>query len=64
MDKEIDTADQGYSPVTDWDKENYEIYQPELFDGAPISLQLVGRYLEEEKLFAVANAIDRDALRS
>ncbi|EXJ82756.1 hypothetical protein A1O3_06571 [Capronia epimyces CBS 606.96] len=63
VNKEIDVADQGYVPVTDWDKANHEVYDPELFDGAPISLQLVGRYLEEEKLFAVANAVDRDALQ-
>ncbi|KIV95041.1 hypothetical protein PV10_02747 [Exophiala mesophila] len=64
VDKNIDKADPTYKPVNDtWDQENYEIYDPELFHGAPISLQLVGRYLEEEKLFAVAETIDRDAIR-
>lgn len=64
VDKNIDKADPSYQPVNDtWDKENHEIYDPELFHGAPISVQLIGRYLEEEKLFAIAETVDRDAIR-
>lgn len=53
-----DEADSGYQPVNERDKENYEMYNPTLFEGAPVSLQLVGRTFQEEKLFAVAMAVD------
>ncbi|KAF2754925.1 amidase [Pseudovirgaria hyperparasitica] len=36
------------------DKMNWDLYEPETFDGVPISLQLVARRCEDEKLLAVA----------
>lgn len=35
------------------------MYDPELFHGMPVALQLVGRNLAEEELLDVANRIDR-----
>ncbi|KAK9474665.1 amidase signature domain-containing protein [Dipodascopsis tothii] len=54
-DRELDapTAEQkAYEPVNDWDKTNWAIYDIEKMHGLPISLQLVGRKLEEEKVLA------------
>lgn len=53
-----DVKDTSYTPVSDLDRDNYEIYDPKLFEGAPISLQLIGRSMEEEQLLAVAMAVD------
>ncbi|KIW80464.1 hypothetical protein Z517_07080 [Fonsecaea pedrosoi CBS 271.37] len=54
-----DVKDTTYQPVNELDQETYDLYDPALFDGAPISLQLVGRSLCEEELLAVAMAVDR-----
>jgi amidase len=62
--KLIDTCDTQYQPVSDFDKENFEMYDPELFDGMPVALQLIGRNLEEEKLLVIANRIDLDAIQA
>lgn len=58
-DKSVDVLDESYIPCNERDTEGYAMYDPDLFDGAPVSLQLVGRALAEEKLLAVANAVDR-----
>jgi amidase len=44
--------------VNDLDKDTYDVYDPELFAGAPVSLQLIGRSMHEEQLLAVATAVD------
>ncbi|OAL21018.1 hypothetical protein AYO20_11442 [Fonsecaea nubica] len=53
-----DAKDTTYQPVNELDQETYDLYDPVLFEGAPISLQLVGRSLCEEELLAVAMAVD------
>lgn len=45
-----------YFSVTD--RELHEWYDPTLFHDAPISLQLVGRTLEEEALIGIAEVVD------
>ncbi|KAK3675405.1 hypothetical protein LTR78_004915 [Recurvomyces mirabilis] len=45
-----DAADKDYVPRNAQDKYNHELYKPETYIDAPISLQLVGRRYEEEKL--------------
>ncbi|KAF2732551.1 amidase [Polyplosphaeria fusca] len=58
-DKSIDKVDEGYTPIGDRDKEVYESYDPEIFDGAHVSLQLVGRRLQEEKMLAIAEYVGK-----
>ena len=58
VDKSIDLKDETYTPVNDRDKENYDMYDPELWNETPVSLQLIGRRLAEEKLLAVASVVD------
>ncbi|KAK1814151.1 hypothetical protein LTR12_011429 [Friedmanniomyces endolithicus] len=45
-----DKVEEGYKPRNEQDKYNYELYKPETYVDAPISLQLVGRRYEDEKL--------------
>ena len=59
VDKNIDKKDITYVPCSDVDKENHEMYDAELFDGTPVSLQLVGRALAEETLLATAEVVDQ-----
>ncbi|KAK6365144.1 hypothetical protein LTS17_011622 [Exophiala oligosperma] len=59
VDKTGDTKDMNYDPVNEIDKEHYELYDPELWHNAPISLQLVGKQFEDEHLLAVAAAVDK-----
>lgn len=54
-----DVKDTSYKPVNELDQENWDIYDPELFENAPVCLQLAGRSMQEEQLLAVAYAVDR-----
>lgn len=48
--------------LSDFDKENYENYDPKTYEHAPISIQVVARTLEEEALIAMSEIVDK-ALR-
>ncbi|KAI1618724.1 amidase signature domain-containing protein [Exophiala viscosa] len=54
-----DVKDTAYKPANDLDQDNYDIYDPELFENAPVCLQLVGRSMHEEQLLSVAFAVDQ-----
>ncbi|RFU29945.1 hypothetical protein B7463_g6399, partial [Scytalidium lignicola] len=60
-DKNIDVVDQGYIPKNQHDEKVYKNYDPEIFDGAHVSVQLVGRRYQEEKILAIIEVIG-DAL--
>lgn len=49
----------GYSPRNDIDRSNWDLYDPELMDGLPVSIQIVGKRLEEEKVLGAAKVIER-----
>ncbi|TKA61195.1 hypothetical protein B0A49_10935 [Cryomyces minteri] len=49
-DPEVDVREEGYTPRNKDDEFNYELYEPEKYRDAPVSLQLVGRRYEEEKI--------------
>ncbi|KAF2713965.1 amidase [Pleomassaria siparia CBS 279.74] len=57
VNRKIDDADEGYSPLNEVDKGVFESYDPEIFEGAHVSVQLVGRRLQEEKLLAIAEYV-------
>ena len=63
VDKNIDPAKTSasvaqYQPRNDLDKWNWELYDPELMQGLPVGLQVVGRRLEEEKVLSAAKVIE------
>jgi amidase len=56
-DKSVDKKDEGYKAIDEQDKKIQDDYDPEIYDGAHVSVQLVGRRLQEEKMLAVAEYV-------
>ncbi|KAF8306772.1 amidase [Clavulina sp. PMI_390] len=52
-----------YKPLSTLDERIWKSYEPKKFSGGPVSLQLVGRRLEEEKVLAGCKVAE-DALRA
>ncbi|KAI9726211.1 MAG: hypothetical protein M1828_001885 [Chrysothrix sp. TS-e1954] len=53
----IDKVDESFRPLTELDAKNWNAYDPEVYDGAPVGVQIVGRKYEEEKIWAVGKII-------
>jgi len=53
----LDVMDRTYVPVNETDEKNWNTYDPEVFDGAPVGVQIVGRKLEEEKIWAIGKLV-------
>lgn len=51
-----------YLARNDLDQANWALYDPEAMHGLPVSVQIVGKRLEEEKVLGAAKVID-DVLR-
>ncbi|KAF4543218.1 General amidase [Lasiodiplodia theobromae] len=47
-----------FEPRSELERETQESYDPDIYDGAPVALQFVGRRLEEEKMLKVAEVVD------
>lgn len=52
VDLAVDVVDQDYRPLNEKDEYNHQLWKsgPEKYKGAPVSLQLVGRRYEDEKV--------------
>ncbi|KAL8827837.1 MAG: hypothetical protein Q9170_006856 [Blastenia crenularia] len=50
VDPDIDKVEDGYQPMNEKDAFNYHLYEPNKYKGAPVSLQLIGRRYEDEKV--------------
>lgn len=48
-----------FTPIDDVDAAIQADYDPELYDGVPVCVQLTGKRLREEQLIAVARKVDR-----
>ncbi|EER37032.1 acetamidase [Histoplasma capsulatum H143] len=60
VDPAVDARDENYRPRNDKDRYNYNLYTgPERYEGAPVSLQLVGRKFCDEKVIAGLEAIEK-----
>lgn len=53
-DKNVDQYEKDYKPINDRDKECFDDYDAEIYDGAHVGIQLIGRRLQEEKMLALA----------
>lgn len=58
VDKTLDPIDPNYVPLNDSDEKVYKTYKPELFDGMPVCVQVVGKKFEDEKILAAAAVVD------
>lgn len=56
-DKDIDVLDDSYNPTNDMDRRNWSAYDPEIYHGGPVGLQLVARKFEEEKILTIAKIV-------
>jgi amidase len=59
VDPAQDVKDESYVPKNDQDRFVYEMYDPAVFEGAPVSLQVVGRRQHDEKVLAAVQEIER-----
>ncbi|KAF2103321.1 amidase family protein [Rhizodiscina lignyota] len=64
VDVQKDGKEVGYTPMNEQDRWNYELYEPEKYIGAPISLQIVGRRFMDEKVMAALEIIEKAMGRS
>jgi amidase len=59
VDSQLDPIDIQYVPKNEQDAFVHAMYSPETFAGAPVSLQIVGRRQEDEKVIAALVEIER-----
>lgn len=59
VDPAKDVKDTDYAPKNDQDKFVYDLYSPERYTDAPVSLQVVGRRQYDEKVLAALAEIER-----
>lgn len=58
-DKNVDKYEDGYQPLGDQDKTCKDDYDAEIYDGAHVGIQLVGRRFQEEKMLAIAEYLSQ-----
>ncbi|KAF8140227.1 general amidase [Boletus edulis] len=58
VDPAIDVKQPRENFIDAFDKQVYEMYQPEVFRDAPVCLQVVGRTLDEEGVIAMTEIVD------
>ncbi|KHN96905.1 general amidase [Metarhizium album ARSEF 1941] len=56
-DRALDAIDSDYRPKNEIDQRNWDAYDPEIYHGAPVGVQLVARKFEEEKILAIAKIV-------
>ncbi|KAL0471511.1 amidase signature domain-containing protein [Neurospora intermedia] len=56
-DRGVDGVDETYRPVNEVDRANWEAYDPEIYHGAPVGVQIVARKFEEEKVLGIAKVV-------
>ena len=59
VDKKVDVVNQSFKPVSEQDRDTQDDYDPELYHGAHVAVQLVGRRLQEEKVLALSEYVGR-----
>ncbi|TIA64586.1 amidase [Aureobasidium pullulans] len=57
VDKNVDKDYTDFKPVSETDAKTQATYDPEIYDGAHVSLQVVCRRLEEEKVLAISEYV-------
>ncbi|RDW85502.1 putative glutamyl-tRNA(Gln) amidotransferase subunit A [Coleophoma crateriformis] len=57
VDKNIDVFDEDYTPMNAQDEKMHKSYDPEIFDGAFVGVQIVARRFQEEKVLALTKIL-------
>lgn len=57
VDKKIDVVNKSFKPVSEQDRDTQEDYDPEIYHGAHVAVQLVGRRLQEERVLALSEYV-------
>ena len=57
VDKKVDVVNESFKPVSEQDRDTQEDYDPEIYHGAHVAVQLVGRRLQEEKVLALSEYV-------
>ena len=57
VDKNVDKKLENFKAIDEVDQKTQDTYDPEVYDGAHVSVQLVGRRLQEEKMLALAKYV-------
>ncbi|CAF4555030.1 unnamed protein product, partial [Rotaria sp. Silwood2] len=52
--KETDIKDLNYKPISDLDMQVHDEYQADVYHGAPVAVQIIGRRLQEEYVIGLA----------
>jgi amidase len=60
VDKEVDTVPRDFKALNEIDETTAKEYDAAAVHGMPISLQLAGRRLQEEKMLEVAERVVKD----
>ena len=58
VDSKVDKPDELYKPVSEQDERFWKYYNPNTFEGMPISVQVITRRLQEEKVLTYAGVLD------
>ncbi|CEN59802.1 Putative Acetamidase-A [Aspergillus calidoustus] len=58
-DKGVDKVNEGFAPLGEMDKIVQGEYDPEVYHGAPVAVQIIGRRLTEERVMAIAEEVGR-----
>jgi amidase len=45
--------------MNELDEQNWKWYDPDAYDGAPVGIQIVCKRYEEEKVWAIAQIVDK-----
>lgn len=61
--KEKDPVDVNFKAANEDDQDAHDAYDPEIYDGAHVSVQLVGRRFQEEKMIAIADYLGKLLIR-
>ncbi|KAM3069652.1 hypothetical protein ACMFMG_010372 [Clarireedia jacksonii] len=57
VDKNIDLFDHNYKPLNPADEKLWKSYDPEIYNGAHVGMQIVGRRFQEEKILAITEML-------
>ncbi|KAL8714578.1 MAG: hypothetical protein Q9220_001526 [cf. Caloplaca sp. 1 TL-2023] len=57
VDASVDKVEENYEPMNEKDAFNYRLYEPDKYQGAPVSLQFIARRYEDEKVIEALSYI-------